>query len=92
MVCSWQSRDFACTGRLSIGSTGHRNMLVGVALAGSELDARAGIVGGAIALAQIDTYGTPHILISFYLMSHLYKRPLPVEAKDKPRQLHDYLS
>ncbi|KAJ0182155.1 hypothetical protein K1T71_002877 [Dendrolimus kikuchii] len=53
---SWQSRDFNCTGRLSIGSTGHRNMLVGVALAGSELDARGGIVGGAIALASIDTY------------------------------------
>lgn len=32
-------------------------MLVGVALAGSELDARGGIVGGAIALAEIDTYG-----------------------------------
>lgn len=54
---SWQSRDFNCTGRLSIGSTGHRNMLVGVALAGSELDARGGIVGGAISLSSIDTYG-----------------------------------
>ncbi|CAH0602822.1 unnamed protein product [Chrysodeixis includens] len=53
---SWQSRDFNCTGRLSIGSTGHRNMLVGVALAGSELDARGGIVGGAISLSSIDTY------------------------------------
>ncbi|KAF9409050.1 hypothetical protein HW555_011474, partial [Spodoptera exigua] len=53
---SWQSRDFNCTGRLSIGSTGHRNMLVGVALAGSELDARGGIVGGAICLSSIDTY------------------------------------
>lgn len=53
---SWQSRDFNCTGRLSIGSTGHRNMLVGVALASSELDARGGIVGGAISLSSIDTY------------------------------------
>nr|XP_049708317.1 transmembrane protein KIAA1109 [Helicoverpa armigera] len=53
---SWQSRDFNCSGRLSIGSTGHRNMLLGVALAGSELDARGGIVGGAIALSSIDTY------------------------------------
>ncbi|XP_063358209.1 bridge-like lipid transfer protein family member 1 [Cydia amplana] len=53
---SWQSRDFNCTGRLSIGSSGHRNMLVGVALAGSSLDARGGIVGGAISLADIHTY------------------------------------
>ncbi|XP_075992779.1 transmembrane protein KIAA1109 homolog tweek [Anticarsia gemmatalis] len=53
---SWQSRDFNCTGRLSIGSTGHRNMLLGVGLAGSELDARGGIVGGAISLSSIDTY------------------------------------
>lgn len=32
-------------------------MLVGVALQGSELDARGGIVGGAISLSSIDTYG-----------------------------------
>ncbi|RVE46725.1 hypothetical protein evm_008645 [Chilo suppressalis] len=53
---SWQSRDFRCSGRLSIGSTGRRNMLLGVALAGSALDARGGIVGGAISLSSIDTY------------------------------------
>ncbi|KAG7311224.1 hypothetical protein JYU34_002256 [Plutella xylostella] len=40
---SWLSNDFNCTGRLGIGSTGHRNMLVGVALGGSSLDARGGI-------------------------------------------------
>ncbi|KAI5636032.1 hypothetical protein NE865_11233 [Phthorimaea operculella] len=54
---SWQSRDFTCSGRLSIGSTGHRNMLLGVTLASSALDARGGIVGGAISLCAIHTYG-----------------------------------
>ncbi|CAG9097779.1 unnamed protein product [Plutella xylostella] len=53
---SWLSNDFNCTGRLGIGSTGHRNMLVGVALGGSSLDARGGIVGGAISLSSLDTY------------------------------------
>ncbi|GBP70037.1 Uncharacterized protein KIAA1109 [Eumeta japonica] len=52
---SWQSRDFHCTGRLSIGSTGHRNMSLGVGLGGSTLDAKGGIVGGAISLSSIDT-------------------------------------
>lgn len=54
---SWQSRGFHCSGRLSIGSVGRRNMLLGVALLASELDARGGIVGGAISLSSIDTYG-----------------------------------
>lgn len=57
MCCSWLSRDFHCGGRLSIGSTGHRNMYLGVGLGGSSLDAKGGIVGGTITLATIDTYG-----------------------------------
>lgn len=53
---SWQSRDFQCPGRLSIDSTGHRNMYVGVGLGGSSLEAKGGIVGGTISVAAIHTY------------------------------------
>lgn len=44
-------------GRLNIGSTGHRNMCVGVGLGSSSLDAKGGIVGGTISLSTIDTFG-----------------------------------
>merc|ERR1712008_435484 len=43
-------------GRLSIGSTGHKNMLISVGLSGSKLEAKAGIVGGNFDLGKIDTY------------------------------------
>lgn len=81
---SWQSRSFNCSGRLSIGSTGHRDMLLGVALAGSSLDARGGIVGGAICLADITTYGTapPLSLHPPYRTAHRtqYSPPSPRSA------------
>ncbi|CAG4943461.1 unnamed protein product [Colias eurytheme] len=53
---SWQSRSLGASGRLSIGSTRRRHMVVRVALGGSALDARAGIVGGAISLAQLHAH------------------------------------
>ncbi|XP_045512611.1 transmembrane protein KIAA1109 homolog isoform X1 [Pieris brassicae] len=53
---SWQSRSLGASGRLSIGSTHHRHMVVRVSLAGSALDARGGIVGGAISLAALDAH------------------------------------
>ena len=52
----WISKDFKSEGRLSIGSTGHKNMFISVGLSGSKLEAKAGIVGGAIDLGHIDTY------------------------------------
>ena len=52
----WISKNFKSEGRLSIGSTGHKNMLISVGLSGSKLEAKAGIVGGAIDLGKIDTY------------------------------------
>ncbi|KAF4529363.1 hypothetical protein B566_EDAN016812 [Ephemera danica] len=48
--------DFKSEGRLSIGSTGHKNMYIGVGLGGSSLDAKGGIVGGTIELSRIDTF------------------------------------
>lgn len=53
---TWHSKDFRSEGRLGIGSTGHKNMYIGVGLGGSALDAKGGIVGGTIELANIDTY------------------------------------
>lgn len=52
----WLTKDFRSEGRLSIGSTGHKNMYIGVGLGGSSLDAKGGIVGGAIELSKIDTF------------------------------------
>ncbi|XP_034234984.1 transmembrane protein KIAA1109 isoform X3 [Thrips palmi] len=53
---TWLTKDFKSEGRLSIGSTGHKNMFIGVGLGGSSLDAKGGIVGGTIELSKIDTY------------------------------------
>ena len=52
----WISKNFKSEGRLSIGSTGHKNMFISLGLSGSKLEAKAGIVGGAIDLGHIDTY------------------------------------
>lgn len=54
---SWLSKQFHSEGRLSIGSTGHKNMHIGLGLGGSGLDAKGGIVGGTIELNNINTYG-----------------------------------
>ncbi|CAD7085829.1 unnamed protein product [Hermetia illucens] len=51
----WLTRDFQSDGKLSIGSTGYRNMHVGIRLGGSSLDAKGGIVGGIFDLNDIDT-------------------------------------
>uniref|UniRef100_T1J6C2 Bridge-like lipid transfer protein family member 1 C-terminal domain-containing protein n=1 Tax=Strigamia maritima TaxID=126957 RepID=T1J6C2_STRMM len=52
----WTTRDTILQGRLSIGSSGHKNMIVSMGLGGSSLDAKGGIVGGTIELSQIDAY------------------------------------
>lgn len=52
----WLTKAFRSDGRLSIGSTGHKNMYIGFGLGGSTLDAKGGIVGGTIDLNKIDTY------------------------------------
>lgn len=52
----WTTKDFKAYGRLSIGSTGHKNMHIGLSLGGSGLDAKGGIVGGTIELSEINVY------------------------------------
>ncbi|CAG9815067.1 unnamed protein product [Phaedon cochleariae] len=53
---SWMTKDFRSDGRLSIGSTGHKNLYIALGLDGSGLDAKGGIVGGNIEIAHINTY------------------------------------
>lgn len=56
-VKRWLTKDFRSEGRLSIGSSGHKNMFIGLGLEGSSLEAKGGIVGGTIELSKIDTFG-----------------------------------
>ncbi|CAB0018125.1 unnamed protein product [Nesidiocoris tenuis] len=54
----WQIKVFRSEGRLAIGSSGHKNMYIGLGLDGASLDAKGGIVGGTIDLSNIDTFIT----------------------------------
>ena len=49
----WISRNFKSEGRLSIGSTGHKNMFITIALTSSKLEAKGGIVGGTLHSSDI---------------------------------------
>lgn len=50
----WLTKDFQSDGRLSIGSTGYKNMYAGIYLGGSALDAKGGIVGGSFEVNKIN--------------------------------------
>ena len=52
---SWLTRGLRSDGRISIDSSGHKSYKIGLALDGSTLDAKGGIVGGIIELSQIST-------------------------------------
>ena len=53
---SWISKDFTSEGRLSIGSSGHKDLFIGIGLEGSSLEAKGGIIGGLLNLGKIDIY------------------------------------
>ncbi|CAN8012116.1 unnamed protein product, partial [Ixodes pacificus] len=53
---SWLTQGFRSQGRLAIDSRGHKDMSLAVDLDGSSLDAKGGIVGGAIELSRIHTH------------------------------------
>ncbi|GAB0095271.1 Protein KIAA1109 [Sergentomyia squamirostris] len=73
----WLTKAFRSDGCLSIGSTGHKNMYIGISLGSSTLDAKGGIVGGTIELSKIDTNMRvleepgcqPHHMMSIKLMA-----------------------
>jgi len=52
----WVSKDFTSDGRLSVGSSGHKNMFIGLGLKESNLEAKGGIIGGCVDIGRIDTY------------------------------------
>lgn len=68
---SWMTKDFRSDGRLSIGSTGHKNLYIGIGLGGSSLDAKGGIVGGTIELSRIDTY-SEFLIIMYRVYKNSY--------------------
>jgi len=45
-------------GRLSIDSSGYKNMKISAGLGGSKLEARGGIIGGNIELQQLESEGS----------------------------------
>ena len=51
----WISKDFRSSARLSIASTGHKNMQISLGLNGSNFEAKAGIVGGSVNVGRINT-------------------------------------
>jgi len=53
---SWLIRDAKSEGRLSIGSTGHKNLYIGVGLDSSYIDAKGGIVAGTFELTHLNTF------------------------------------
>nr|XP_037285868.1 transmembrane protein KIAA1109 homolog [Rhipicephalus microplus] len=53
---SWLTQGFRSQGRLAIDSRGHKDLNLAVDLNGSSLDAKGGIVGGAIELSRIHTH------------------------------------
>ncbi|CAG0914383.1 unnamed protein product [Notodromas monacha] len=52
----WLTQGFLADGRLSIGSSGHKEIHIGVGLENSNLDAKGGIVGGNVDLSCINTF------------------------------------
>ena len=53
----WSTTDLKSSGRLSIDSSGYRNMHILAGLGGSKLEARGGIVGCNIEIQQLDNIG-----------------------------------
>jgi hypothetical protein len=54
--CMWLSKAFRSDGSLSIGSSGHKNLYIGLGLGGSTLESKGGIVGGTVEINSVNTY------------------------------------
>lgn len=52
----WISKNLHSQARLSIASTGHKNMAITLGLNESNFEAKAGIVGGAINIGKVETF------------------------------------
>ena len=56
LVFSWNTKDIKSQGRLSIDSTGHKNLKIKFGLGGSHFDSKGGVVGGSVYLQDINTH------------------------------------
>ena len=56
LIFSWNTRDIKSQGRLSIDSTGHKNLKITFGLGGSHFDSKGGVVGGSVDLQDINTH------------------------------------
>ncbi|KAL7044402.1 hypothetical protein ACKWTF_001906 [Chironomus riparius] len=54
--CLWLSKAFRSDGSLSIGSSGYKNLYIGLGLGSSSLESKGGIVGGIVELNSIHTH------------------------------------
>lgn len=54
--CLWLSKAFRSDGSLSIGSSGFKNLYIGLGLGGSTLESKGGIVGGTVEINSINTH------------------------------------
>jgi hypothetical protein len=54
--CLWLSKAFRSDGSLSIGSSGHKNLLIGLGLGSSSLESKGGIVGGTVEINSVHTH------------------------------------
>lgn len=54
--CLWLSKAFRSDGSLCIGSSGHKNLHIGLGLGSSSLESKGGIVGGTVELNSIHTH------------------------------------
>ena len=53
---SWNTKDIKSQGRLSIDSSGHKNLKFTFGLSGSHFDSKGGVVGGNVDLQDINTH------------------------------------
>ncbi|KAG1701700.1 hypothetical protein GQR58_004725 [Nymphon striatum] len=53
---TWSTKGIKSEGHLSIASSGHKNIVVAIGLAGSSIDAKGGIVGGTFDLCDVNAF------------------------------------
>ncbi|XP_074650444.1 bridge-like lipid transfer protein family member 1 [Tubulanus polymorphus] len=53
---TWVTRDLNTQGRITMSSSGNKNMKMSAGLGGSSVDAKGGIVGGLVDIQKIETY------------------------------------
>jgi len=63
LCCSWNTQDIQSQGRLSIDSTGHKDLGISARLGGSHFESKGGVIGGSVDLQGISTHCELHTLL-----------------------------